>query len=162
MTYYIFLENDGKLNGAGECRQLTEGVENIEVSEEIFNAYIETPNKYIYSDGEIVENPNYEAEEATKRKKIFYKEFFNTSLGYIRRKVKMANGDTKDFLSDLLPTISMGINLNQAVSIITYNEPDFSKDLTEAYMVSLQNKVEATAQFVQECFVQLSNDFTGA
>lgn len=63
--YYIYLEN-GKLNGAGQARQLNEGVENIEVTEEVFNAYIETPEKYIYSDGKIVENPNYEAEQATK------------------------------------------------------------------------------------------------
>lgn len=161
MTYYIFLEN-GELNGSGEARQLTEGVENIEVTEDLYNAYSETPEKYIYSDGEIIENPNYEAEQAKTREKAFKEQFFNTSLGYVRRKVTMANGDTKDFLSDLLPTISMGINLGQAVTIITYNEPDFNNELTEEYMVSLQNKVEATVQFVQECFNQLSNDFTGA
>lgn len=63
MTYYIFLEN-GTLNGAGQCQQLTEGVENIEVNEEIYNAYIEFPDKYIYSDGKIVENPNYEEVQA--------------------------------------------------------------------------------------------------
>ncbi len=161
MEYYIFLQ-DGKLNGAGEVRQIGEGVENIEVTEDVYNAFIENPEKYIYSDGEIIENPNYDTEQAQKREKGFNEQFFNTSLGYVRRKVTMANGDTKDFLSDLLPTISMGINLGQAVSIITYNKPDFAKELTEEYMVTLQNKVDATVQFVQECFVQLSNDFTGA
>ncbi len=48
MTYYIFLEN-GKLNGAGQCQQLTEGVENIEVSEKVYNLYNAEPEKYIYS-----------------------------------------------------------------------------------------------------------------
>ena len=158
--YYIYLEN-GKLNGAGQARQLNEGVENIEVTEEVFNAYIETPEKYIYSDGEIVENPDYEKLLYNQRKKGFNKEFFNTSLGYIRRNVTMSTGEIKDFLSDLLPTISMGINLGQPVPIITYKEPDFSQDLTEEYMVTLQNRVNATAEFVQECFEQLSNDFTG-
>lgn len=67
MSYYIYLENR-KLNGAGQARQLTDGVDNIEVSEELFNTYIETPEKYIYSDGEIVENPNYEAEQAQKER----------------------------------------------------------------------------------------------
>ena len=69
MAYYIFLDN-GKLNGAGQCRQLTEGTENIEVAEELYNAYIEIPKKYIYSEGKIIENPNYETEkleEETKR-----------------------------------------------------------------------------------------------
>ena len=67
MTYYIFLENE-KVNGCGRCRQLTEGVENIEVSQEMYNTYIEAPEKYIYSDGEIVENPNYETEQTQKER----------------------------------------------------------------------------------------------
>lgn len=62
MTYYIFLEN-GKLNGCGQCRQLTENVENIEVTEEVYNLYNEAPDKYIYADGEIVENPDYESQQ---------------------------------------------------------------------------------------------------
>lgn len=59
---YIFLEN-GKLNGAGECLQLTEGVENIEVSAEVYNKYKEDNLLYIYSNGKIIENPDYETEK---------------------------------------------------------------------------------------------------
>lgn len=33
--FYAFIE-DNKLVGAGECRQLTEGVDNVEISEEVF------------------------------------------------------------------------------------------------------------------------------
>lgn len=58
---YIFLEN-GKLNGAGECLQLTEGVENIEVSEEVYNKFIENNLLYVYSNGKVIENPDYETE----------------------------------------------------------------------------------------------------
>lgn len=71
MAYYIFLEN-GKLNGSGECLQLTEGVMNIEVSEEVYNAYSAEPKRFIYSTepiegaesifDNIYTNPNYEAE----------------------------------------------------------------------------------------------------
>lgn len=101
-------------------------------------------------------------EELVKsREDAFNKQFFNTSLGYIRRKVTMANGATKDFLSDLLPAIDMGVNSGKTIPIITYNQPDFNQDLTKEYMLTLQNRVDATAQFVQECFMQLSNDFTG-
>lgn len=57
--YYIFIEN-GKINGGGECRQLTEGVVNFEVSEEVYNSVLECQEKYIYQDGQIVENPDYE------------------------------------------------------------------------------------------------------
>ena len=66
---YIFVEN-GKLNGCGECLQLTDGVQNIEVSESLYNAFAQDPDKYIYLDGEIVENPEY---EILRQKKIMQK-----------------------------------------------------------------------------------------
>lgn len=59
LKYYIYYEN-GELNGGGCCEQLTEGVENIEVTEEVFNSYLEDKDRYVYSNGEIIENPNYE------------------------------------------------------------------------------------------------------
>lgn len=100
-------------------------------------------------------------EELVKsREDAFNKQFFNTSLGYIRRNVTMANGATRDFLSDLLPTIAMGIQLNQPVTVICYDKPDFTEEVTD--WVKYQHIENATAQFVQECFMQLSNDFTGA
>ena len=43
-------------------------IEEVEVSGEIYNAYIEDKDKVIYSNGEIVLNPNYEADKAEKEK----------------------------------------------------------------------------------------------
>ena len=57
--YYFFIQ-DNKINGCGQCRCLNEEIQNVEVTEEVYNAFIEDNDKYIYSDGEIVENPNYE------------------------------------------------------------------------------------------------------
>ena len=99
----------------------------------------------------------YEAELVETRKARFNKDFFKTSLGYVRRKVSMATGETKDFLSDLLPTISMGVQMGQPVTIITYKQPDFTQDVTD--WTTLQEYKTVTAEFVQECFLQLSNDF---
>ena len=66
MVYYAFIDNE-KINGCGQCKQLTEGVLNIEVDEDIYNNI----EKYIYQDGEIVLNPNYEEEqEAKERERI--------------------------------------------------------------------------------------------
>ena len=97
-------------------------------------------------------------EELVKeREEQFNKDFFNTSLGYVRRKVSMATGETKDFLSDLLPTISMGVQMGKPVTIITYNKPDFTQEITD--WTAFQNEKIVTAEFVQECFMQLSNDF---
>ena len=56
--YYAFIEN-GKLNGGGECRCLTNGVENIEISQEVFDNI----QKYKYENGEIVINEDYVPEE---------------------------------------------------------------------------------------------------
>ena len=63
MAYYIFIENE-KIEGKGQCKQLTEGVLNIEVEQEIYNDI----EKYIYQDGEIILNPNYEAEQELKER----------------------------------------------------------------------------------------------
>ena len=133
---------------------------NIEVSEEYYNnAQQYGNNYYIYSNGEIILNPNYEQEQAQKRQSDFEKEFFNTSLGWIRRAVTMADGGTKDFLSDLLPAISMALNMGQAVNIITYKTPDFTHDITD--WTIYQEVKQVTPQFVSECFNQLNNDFLG-
>lgn len=92
-----------------------------------------------------------------EREEQFNKDFFNTSLGYVRRKVSIATGETKDLLSDLLPTISMSIQMGNPVQIITYDKPDFTQEVTD--WTSLQSVKTVTAEFVQECFTQLSNDF---
>lgn len=59
MAYYIFIEN-GKINGAGQCKQLTVGFENFEVNEQIYDDYLSNPDKYIWADSKIIENPDYE------------------------------------------------------------------------------------------------------
>ena len=105
----------------------------------------------------LVLNPDFEEEEATRREAEFNKAFFNTSLGYIRRSVTMADGSHKDFLSDLLPVISMGVQGGQAVNILTYDKPPFDEDVTD--WTEYQHQTVVTPQFIQECFLQLSADF---
>ena len=65
--YYIFIENN-KINGCGQAKILNDDVINYEVSEELYNAYTENPDMYIWNGNEIVENPNYEAEQAQKER----------------------------------------------------------------------------------------------
>lgn len=118
----------------------------------------ETQDEYVLDGDEYVLNDEkYKEEQEQARREQFNKDFFQTSLGYIRRKVSMATGETKDFLSDLLPTISMGVQMGQPVIIIAYAEPDFTTDIID--WEALQTQVQVNAQFVQECFMQLSNDF---
>ena len=59
--YYAFIENN-KINGCGECEQLTEGVINVEISEEVYNNI----SRYMWNGSEVVLNPNYEEEQRQK------------------------------------------------------------------------------------------------
>ena len=120
----------------------------IEISEDIYN----NSDMYIWQDGKLVVNPNYEAEQIQKRSQEFNKQFFNTSLGYIRRKVTMKDGNTKDFLTDLLPLIQVGI------PIITYNKPDF----TTEELPTQNTGIVVTEAFINECKQQVFADFYGA
>ena len=63
MTYYAFIQNN-KIDGKGQCQNLTEGFENIEITEEIYDSL----DHYIYANGQIVLNPNYEEEQAEKER----------------------------------------------------------------------------------------------
>lgn len=104
-----------------------------------------------------VVDPDYEKKQAQKREDNFNAQFFNTSLGYIRRAVTMANGTHKDFLSDLLPAIAASVQAQQTVNLIAYEQPPFDEDITD--WKPYQHIVQATPLFVQECFLQLGNDF---
>ena len=86
-----------------------------------------------------------EEEIEQQQQEQFLKDFFNTSLGWVRRAVHMKDGSVKDFLSDILPLIQVG------VPIITYN------------IDGAQNvNVLVTEEFIEECKQQVLIDFYGA
>ena len=87
----------------------------------------------------------YTAEEiAEQEEQEFNRQFFLTSLGYVRRKVTMKDGSIKDFLSDILPLLAPG------VPVLTYTRQ------------LVQNKVLVTQQFIDECKQQVLIDFYGS
>ena len=53
--FYAFIE-DNKLVGAGECRQSTEGVDNVEISEEVFRNI----ERYVWNGTNMVRDPDFE------------------------------------------------------------------------------------------------------
>ena len=53
--FYAFIE-DNKLVGAGECRQLTAGVDNVEISEEVFRNI----ERYVWNGTALAEDPDFE------------------------------------------------------------------------------------------------------
>lgn len=82
---------------------------------------------------EIVDNPEN-----------FERCFFDTSLGYVRRKpfVK-GTGEYKDFLSDIVTGLKVGD------TILTYNE-NFEQQIKTV-----------TQEFIDECVIQYNKDFYG-
>ena len=102
---------------------------------------------------------NYQEVISTQRRESFEKEFFVTSLGWIRRQVNMMDGSKKDFLADLLLSVKAGMEMGQNVKIITYKTPDFSKEPTTEYIESLQEIKSVTPEFIQECLFQTVKDF---
>ncbi len=69
MKKYIFVEN-GKINGCGECECLNNEVLNVEVSESVYDTFLDDSLKYIYKDGAIIENPDYESQNQLRLNKL--------------------------------------------------------------------------------------------
>ncbi len=153
-----FYKVDNDLN-VSEIDTIGEQEGYIVVDKETGEAIKANRDWYKIVDNEVIKKSDeeYEQEQYDRREAVFHKEFFNTSLGYIRRSVTMANGSHKDFLSDLLPTIAMAVNTNTPVTILAYDQPDFTKPVTD--WTQYQHAETVTAQFVQECFMRLQNDF---
>lgn len=64
--YYVFIK-DNIINGAGQCKVLNEDIVSLEITKEQYDAVLEKGNNYyIYQDGELVVNPDYEQEEKRK------------------------------------------------------------------------------------------------
>lgn len=124
--------------------------------------------EYVEEEDQIVEVWIDNTEEVIAEKQAsFYKNFFQTSLGWIRRKPVMKDGSTKDFITDCLPVIKAavteeGLNGNY---LIRYSIPDFGQEFTQEYVESLQDKSDITAEqfrvFYQECLQQFAQDFAG-
>lgn len=132
--YYAFIENN-KIIGKGQCPCSGEGLICIEISEEIYDNI----DHYIYEDGEIVINPNYEEEQANIRKALFLQDFFKVEgYGYYRKQPKgyQSAVESMNVLFNIA-NVTQGV---QAGLIIFYQEPDFTKpeECTEEWLVAHQ------------------------
>lgn len=156
MAFYLNVEN-GRIINCSNDDITSDTVKSYEVTEEIYYNYITHEDRYKFENDAIVEDSEFAKRFKKKNQEQFEREFFRTSLGYIRRKVTMANGDIKDFLSDLLPTIALGVSSGQVVKIICYSVPDFTKEIDD--WTEYQHTEVATAEFIQDCFLRLSIDF---
>jgi len=108
MTYYVFIENN-EINGGGQCPCLNEEIQNIEVTEEVFNAIIEDKDRYIWNGVNVVENPDYE--EVKKRKHRQELDALTLTPADVERALYKAKGmdfeDLKAFIKQALPTVDI-------------------------------------------------------
>lgn len=156
MKYYAYIIND-VLNKCGIAPLIADGLINVEITEYIFNNI----DKYMWDKTKqvIILNPNYEQEQAQKREENFNREFFNTSLGYVRRKFTNKNGEIKDFLSDAFPSLLLAFQNGIIGEIFVYDKPPFTEEVIDWTLY--QHKVYITQQFIQDCFTQSRVDFFG-
>lgn len=66
LNYYLHI-NNGKIDGIGNTKVVKEGWENVEITKEQWDIYEEKGSNYfLYINGEIVLNPDYEEEQRQK------------------------------------------------------------------------------------------------
>lgn len=106
--YYIYVEN-GVLNGSGQVKQLTADVINYEVSEEVYNNYINDQLLYVWNGEAIVNNPNYEADKQAKERLEL--DQLTLTPADVERALYKAKGmdfeDLKTLISQQIPTIDI-------------------------------------------------------
>lgn len=106
--FYAFIENS-KINGCGQCRCLNENIISLEITEEQYSVIQEKGNNYfIYQDGKLKVNSNYEKEkEEQERARKDQKTL--TSVDVERALYKAKGIDFED-LKELILTSDTGID----------------------------------------------------
>ena len=164
MPYYLNVEN-GKIINASNQRKDSSTVKSYSVPETLYYDYLAHEDKYKYdktTDLIVVDQEWVDAQVAI-REQGFKKEFFETSLGWIRRKPTLADGTKDDFLNNDLPLFAIALQSNTPVVLpVAYGLPDFTNELTDEYMISLQILNQpVTPQFIAECLQVKIRDFSG-
>lgn len=106
--YYIFIE-DNKIIGCGQCECLNENITNCEVSEEVFNNYVEDNLRYVWNGSKIVENPDYEEIKRQKRRQEL--DALTLTPADVERALYKSKGmdfeDLKALIAEKIPTIDL-------------------------------------------------------
>lgn len=112
--YYANINSKNKLVDIGLNEMLTDeynssDVQNIEVTEEVYNNFIADNDFYIYSNGEIIPNPNYE--EIKRRKHRQELDALTLTPADVERALYKAKGmdfdDLKALITAQIPSIDI-------------------------------------------------------
>lgn len=104
MTYYATIINN-ELNGKGQCPVSGEGIQCVEITEEIYNDF----DRYMWNGNAIILNPNYEQEQAIKERER--RDAMTLTPADVERALYKAKGmdfeDLKALIVQALPTIDI-------------------------------------------------------
>ena len=137
MTYYAIYNMTNETISKAQVKCLNADVENIEVSKDVYDNL----DRYIYQDGLIVENPNYEQLQANARKEEFLNQFFKIdNYGYFRKQPK-GYGSAVESLNTAFNVVTIMSKL-PANTLTFYAEPDFAipEQCTEEWLVANSTK----------------------
>ena len=120
-----------------------------DVEEEYIEAY--------YEEDPAPEDPEEKKRrEEKQRRDYWYANFFQTSLGWVRKKATMKDGTVDNFLTDDLPLLEIGLRNGFVAKVIVYSTPDFTQEID---ILALQSYVEVTPQFIGECLQEKQQEF---
>lgn len=127
MKYYAFIK-ENKIDGIGQCVAIAKDIQCVEVSEEIYNNYINDQLLYVWNGSEIVNNPNYEADKQAKER--IELDQLTLAPADVERALYKAKGmdfdDLKALIAQALPTVDI-----KALSI-EFRAKDFYRGATLA------------------------------
>ena len=122
------------------------------ITEEQANKIAEDKLYYIIVNGELVENPNYEEEQAEARKQDFLNQFFSLGeYGYFRKQPK-GYGSAVESLNTAFNVVTI-LGKLPADTLTFYKEPDFNdaEQCTEEWLIanSFKNAEMTGTEFAQ-------------
>ena len=136
-------------------KYLDADITRIAVSDEIYNAYLEDRNKVIYSDGAVILNPNYEAEQEQKeRERIAH---LSLTRGDVFRGLLMAKGVTRSMLRGMIESNEQLTKIQKEMALIDFDEAlNFYRGNALIDTVGLALGIESSQL---DCFFE-TNDYT--
>ena len=107
--YYIYIE-DNKINGCGQAQCLNDNIQNVEVTEEVFNNFCNDSLLYAWDGEKIIENPNYEEDKRAQRRQEL--DQLTLTPADVERalyysELHMDFDDLKAFIHEKMPTLDI-------------------------------------------------------
>lgn len=156
MKYYAHINSKNILTGVDTAKFIidefsSQDVQNIEVSEEIFI----NQDKYMYLDGEIILNPNYEEEQKEKERQRIA--MLSLTRGDVFRGLLQARGVTRLMLRGMIEANEQLTEVQKEMALIDFDEAlNFYRGNALIDTVGLALGIES-AQL--DCFFE-TNDYT--